>query len=181
MKTATVSCFFILIFAHQLLSGSAQELTHALIDTSLDISRDSNMGQERNNGSRSSVDSKTDDIGEDFESMELMRKAQKGTGAYGGANVVHHPPGTTNLGSPTLISSSRSFVNMKSDDNDGEDSKSRHAMVLKKSQGHRGSSGGAPNIVHRPPDTRSLGPPTLIISTYYVVCFSFILLLLLVA
>nr|GLL21405.1 uncharacterized protein LOC109155301 isoform X2 [Ipomoea trifida] len=178
MKTATVSCFFILIFAHQLLSGSALELTHhAVIDTSLDISRDSNIGQERNNGSRSSVDSKTDD----FESMELMRKAQKGTGAYGGANVVHHPPGTRNLGSPTLISSSRSFVNMKSDDYDGEDSKSRHAMVLKKSQGHRGSSGGAPNIVHRPPDTRSLGPPTLIISTYYVVCFSFILLLVLVA
>ncbi|XP_019158531.1 PREDICTED: uncharacterized protein LOC109155301 isoform X2 [Ipomoea nil] len=177
MKTATVSCFFILIFAHhQLLSGSALELTHAVKDTSLDISRDSNMGQERINGSRSSVDSKTDDIGEDFESMKLG-KAQKGKGVYGGANVVHHPPGTRNLGSPTLISS---FVNMKSDDN-GEDSKSRHAMVVRKSQGHKGSSGGAPNIVHRPPDTKNLGHPTLIISTTYVVCFSFILLLVLVA
>nr|GMC77799.1 uncharacterized protein LOC109155301 isoform X1 [Ipomoea batatas] len=170
MKTATVSCFFILIFAHQLLSGSALELTHAVIDTSLDISRDSNMGQERNNGgSRSSVYSKTDDIGVDFESMELMRKAQKGTGAYGGANVVHHPPGTRNLGSPTLISraytnvksaGSRSFVNMKSDDNDVEDSKSRHAMVLKKSQGHRGSSGGRPTlfIVHLTPEVLDLQP-----------------------
>nr|GMC73579.1 uncharacterized protein LOC109155301 isoform X2 [Ipomoea batatas] len=76
-------------------------------------------------------------------------------------------PPLVGLGSMKLSLCSRSFVNMKSDDNDGEDSKSRHAMVLKKSQGHRGSSGGAPNIVHRPPDTRSLGPPTLIISTYY--------------
>lgn len=70
---------------------------------------------------------------------------------------------------------SRNSVNLKSDDY----SKSRHVMVLKKSQGHKGSSGGAPNIVHRPPESRNLGPPTLISTT--LVCFSFILLLLLIA